>query len=465
MMRSGIVVLLLSICLHTALRAQNSCASPILISDGSCITFNIAVAGSAIITGCNGGMNPRAYVRFTTPANGECVQFDFSGFTSGGTYQLASYTLGCATYVTNSGACVENVVVGQPFSYAGKGTLGSNLYLPGASYLLCIQSDNTTPITVCMSTPDQFAPSDQCESAIPVGIAPVTLYNGGDCLFSGSLDNALSDDPAGNELCAGSVENSQWTSFIAASESIQITGSDISCTGGGCGFQFGIFKGSCGSLTNIGCYGQKVCAGGQPQAGPTNPLGHVTWTGISANGFTANINGLVAGETVYLIMDGNADADCKYTLTGVNVLALPVELLLFEAIAAGDDVQVHWATASEMANAFFSLERSDESNRFTEIARIAGSFFSDETVNYDYADEDLLDGLYYYRLKQVDFDGKESYSRTIAVNINAKSQTVVRRLNMMGQELDITSDYDGFIIEVFDDGTVRKIFGKAKSND
>jgi hypothetical protein len=166
--------------------AQNSCSAPVLISDGACVAFNISLAGSSILTGCNGGMNLRAYVRFTAPSNGECVQFDFTGFTSGGTYQLATYSVGCASYVTNSGACVENVVVGQPFSYAGKSALGANLYLPGVSYVMCIQSDNVTPITVCMSTPDACASSDQCAGAIQVGLSPATLYNGGDCLFSGS---------------------------------------------------------------------------------------------------------------------------------------------------------------------------------------------------------------------------------------------------------------------------------------
>jgi hypothetical protein len=452
------MLLLLFVGLQMTLRAQNSCASPVLISDGSCITFNIAVAGGAILTGCNGGMNPRAYIRFTAPANGECVQFDFSGFTSGGTYQLATYTLGCASYVTNSGMCVSNVVVGQQFSYAGKSALGANLYLPGISYILCVQSDNTTPITVCMSTPDQYAPSDQCAGAIPVGLSPTTLYNGGDCLYSGSLDNPMSNDPIANELCAGSVENSQWTSFIAAAESIQITGSEISCTGGGCGFQFGIFKGACGSLTNIGCYGQKVCTGGQNTAGPTNPLGQVSWTGTSASAFTVNINGLVPGETVYLVMDGNADADCKYTLTGVNVLALPVELVSFDAYVDGKDVRLRWSTVSEHANAYFSLERFDDSNRFIEIARVAGSFYSDEIMNYEYLDEDLHDGPFYYRLKQIDFNGEYSYSKTIVALVDSDQKLLVKRLNMMGQPMNESLGCDGFVIEVYDDGTVRKVF-------
>jgi hypothetical protein len=403
-------------------------------------------------------MNPRAFVRFTAPAGGACVQFDFSGFTSGGTYQLATYTVGCASYVTNSGACVENVVVGQPFSYSGKSALGTNLFLPGVSYVMCIQSDNATPITMCMSTPDSYASSDQCSGAIQVGLSPTLFYNGGDCLYSGSYDNLSSGDPAALDLCAGSLENTQWTSFIANASSIQITGSSISCTGGGCGFQFGIFKGACGSLTHLGCYGQKVCTGGQNTAGPTNQLGQISWTGISATGFTATINGLTPGETIYLVMDGNADADCSYALVGVNVLSLPVEMLSFDARVADNDVELIWATASESANAYFAVERSDASNVFAEISRVAGSHYSDEATSYNYSDMDLLPGMYYYRLRQVDFDGSETYSRTISALVLNHDLIVVKRIGMLGEDLTNSFSGKGMIIEIYNDGSCKKLF-------
>ncbi len=457
-MKLRVFILLVYSLFSGSYNAQNNCTSPVLISDGSCISFNISIAGASILTGCNGGLNPRAYVRFTAPSNGECVQFDFSGFTTGGTYQLSTYTIGCASYVTNSGACVENVLVGQPFSYSGKSALGANLYLPGGNYIMCIQSDNPTPMTVCMSTPDAYEASDQCAGAINVGLAPVTLYNGGDCRFSGSLDNPSSNDPASTEICAGSLENSQWTSFVADATSIQITGSNVSCTGGGCGFQFGIFKGACGSLTNLGCYGQKVCTGGQSVSGPTNPLGQVTWTGLSTAGFTATIGGLTPGETVYLVMDGNADADCKYTLAGVNVLALPVELSSFTASVENRNVELNWSTASEAGNAYFSIERSDADGTFSEIARVSGSYYSSEESQYKYLDNDLLPGVYYYRLKQVDFDGKETYSFTISARVALQDRVVVKRIGLRGEDVTNSFQGEGIIIEIYDDGTARKVY-------
>lgn len=436
---------------------QNSCAAPINIADGNCITFSIVINNGSIVTACNGGNHPLAFMRYTAPANGDCVQFTFNGATTGGTFQFATYTVGCASYVTNSAQCIENVVAGQPFTYSSKSAAGINLVNPGQTYIVAIQSNTPCSLTACMQTPSVYSPSDECNGAQQIGTSSVSLNNLGDCNYSGTLDNSTASDPNSIQLCAGSLENTQWSSFIANASSIQIVGSGISCTGGGCGFQFGIFTGVCGALTNIGCYGNKVCTGGQSIAGPTNPAGMLAWTGTSSTGFTATISGLTVGETVYLAMDGNADADCQYVLAGINVLALPVELTNFEGIQKENDVELHWETASETENAYFSVERSEDNHQFVEIAKVVGGFNSSEQLAYDYLDENLTGLYYYYRLCQVDLDGEKTFSKTIGVFMNPWQPKVVHRYNMLGAEID-AANHHGMMIEVYDDGSVKKIW-------
>lgn len=380
---------------------------------------------------------------------------NFSGITSGGTYQIATFTAGCAAYVSGSAACVDNVVAGAPFSYSGIDATGASFLTPGASYVIAIQSNNATSITSCMSSTSAPATSDACVGAQQIGTTSTTLYNGGDCLFSGSFDNPAAIDPPPLQVCAGSLENTQWTSFIASSTSIQIIGASITCTGGGCGFQFGMFTGSCGSLTNIGCYGRKVCTGGQNAAGPTNPIGQVTWTGLTASGFTATISGLTIGQTVYLVMDGNADADCQYTLTGVNVLAVPVEMVSFTGNLVPAGVELNWMTASEKNNEYFSVQRSENANHFYEIGRVLGSLTSYDPVSYDYLDPMKPAGPVYYRLCQYDTNGDKSYSTIIAVGENGLNKMIVRRINLLGME--VNQNYHGIVVEIFDDGSTRKV--------
>jgi len=102
---------------------------------------------------------------------------------------------------------------------------------------------------------------------------------------------------------------------------------------------------------------------------------------------------------------------------------LPVTLVDFAAQAAGPAaVRLTWATASELNNAGFTVERSPDGQAFAAIGTVAGAGTS--TVRHDYT---LLDSklptsakVLYYRLRQVDQDGTASYSpvRSVAVGGN-----------------------------------------------
>lgn len=98
---------------------------------------------------------------------------------------------------------------------------------------------------------------------------------------------------------------------------------------------------------------------------------------------------------------------------------LPVNLLSFHAQPGNNVVALDWSTASESNNAYFSVERSDGTSAFTEVARVAGAGNSDQLLNYRTTDEAPLDGVSYYRLRQTDFNGQTSYSATLAVSLKA----------------------------------------------
>lgn len=102
--------------------------------------------------------------------------------------------------------------------------------------------------------------------------------------------------------------------------------------------------------------------------------------------------------------------------------SLPVEFFSF----SGRNLELHneltWQTASEKNNDYFSIERLNSSNnRFEAIGKLSGAGDSYEMLDYKWMDYAPLVGSNYYRIKQVDFDGKFSYSETILVDwgINA----------------------------------------------
>jgi Secretion system C-terminal sorting domain len=95
----------------------------------------------------------------------------------------------------------------------------------------------------------------------------------------------------------------------------------------------------------------------------------------------------------------------------------PVELTSFTANMSDGKVIVNWQTATEINNSGFSVERSSDNISFKEIAFIRGHGTTTDKSVYSYADNSALSGKYYYRLKQVDYNGSFSYSSSIEVNI------------------------------------------------
>ena len=103
---------------------------------------------------------------------------------------------------------------------------------------------------------------------------------------------------------------------------------------------------------------------------------------------------------------------------------LPVTLVDFTARAEGPAAaRLTWATASELNNAGFTVERSLDARTFVVIATVAGAGTSSVRHDYTLLDNRLPAGatLLYYRLRQTDVSGTLTYSpvRTVALTAQA----------------------------------------------
>lgn len=104
-----------------------------------------------------------------------------------------------------------------------------------------------------------------------------------------------------------------------------------------------------------------------------------------------------------------------FTLGSFSVAnPLPVELLSFEVEERGDAAVLSWSTASEINNAYFAIERSETGRHFEKIGVVNGNGNSTAIHNYQFIDESPLIGTSYYRLRQVDFDGRFEYAHVTA---------------------------------------------------
>jgi hypothetical protein len=96
---------------------------------------------------------------------------------------------------------------------------------------------------------------------------------------------------------------------------------------------------------------------------------------------------------------------------------LPVSLLCFSATTDNKVVNLQWETTTEVRNDHFIVERSSDAMLFAEMDRVEGAGYSNHLIRYNWVDQNPLTGVSYYRLKQVDFDGRITYSKIINIEV------------------------------------------------
>jgi hypothetical protein len=135
------------------------------------------------------------------------------------------------------------------------------------------------------------------------------------------------------------------------------------------------------------------------------------WIDIGGTG-TANSTGSVTSTTNFTSLG-------DFTLANANGgdNSLPVTLSAFSALAENGAILLRWITESELENSAFILERSEDKNNFVKIAEIPGQGNCSQRTEYAWTDENVIaEQIYYYRLSDLDYNGKITIYNTISVS-------------------------------------------------
>jgi hypothetical protein len=113
------------------------------------------------------------------------------------------------------------------------------------------------------------------------------------------------------------------------------------------------------------------------------------------------------------------------SITAGNCSSLPVELISFAAVELNSMIELKWSTASEINNAGFEVQRSKDGVQFENLQFVDGNGNSQETLEYNFIDKDAkLGERYFYRLRQIDFDGKFEFSDIIKASLNEDATVI-----------------------------------------
>jgi hypothetical protein len=127
--------------------------------------------------------------------------------------------------------------------------------------------------------------------------------------------------------------------------------------------------------------------------------------------------------------------------------ALPISLLYFSATPENDKVRLQWATASELNNDYFTIERSADGKAWEEIERVAGAGNSFQRMEYTAWDEEPVSKTSYYRLKQTDYDEQFTYSQVHFVKTTSANEIQIY-YSMLTNELIVEAQLEDSVSNI-----------------
>lgn len=240
--------------------------------------------------------------------------------------------------------------------------------------------------------------------------------HGGTAIVSGSLWNGISLDVVGGPTLGTLIQDSTYDFELTFSNPAAVK----------FGFQLCVLQSGATALTQS--LGSLIAPSSETQivsspireylehtgTGNAAPFHTKTWTfqwrtPVSYNG----------GAVFYVVInstndDNSSSGDTIYAKTFSATISLPVKWLVSKANRMNQDVKVSWAVASETNNDRFVVERSMDAKNWFSIGELPGRGTSNQSARYEYTDYGVKTSCY-YRIKQVDFDGKSSYSTVLFV--------------------------------------------------
>jgi len=144
------------------------------------------------------------------------------------------------------------------------------------------------------------------------------------------------------------------------------------------------------------------------------------------------------------------------TITENVTPSMPIKLISFIGKHTLSGNEISWITASETNNDYFTIYRTNNPIVWNEVSIIDGSGNSSDIIKYTYIDNDFINDINYYKLRQTDYDGNYTDSDIIYIDNRQRRIELLKVTNILGQEVDLYSKE--IKILYFSDGSIIKKF-------
>ena len=142
------------------------------------------------------------------------------------------------------------------------------------------------------------------------------------------------------------------------------------------------------------------------------------WENSLGSGQTiTSVSPYTTGTILRTTVDANGFGYFTFGSANINGSPLPVKLSNIRAFEKQQGIQIDWTAYQEDNLNRYQVERSADGQSFMPIGEVAARNLVIES-NYSFFDANPLPGVNFYRLKNIDMDGKSGYSNVVKVNLD-----------------------------------------------
>lgn len=405
-MRTLKLFILIPVTIFTSLNFANAqtdtpCGAPTLTVGATCSVTNGTTAGASSQTNAaNGGtpscgaMGPDVWYTVVAPANGCLTVQTTSGSITDGV--MALYT---------GAACgsLTQVLCNDDNNGSAMPSFTTYYLTPGATYYIRFwkYGGGTGTFKICATNALPPTGNTVCATQTPI------------CSGSPITFTANTGGTQANQANAGNAYGCLVTSPNPSWYYLQIA------TGGNL-----VVDISAGSDVDFALWGPfaSQAAGAAACNSYAAPISCSYSTAATEH---VNVAGVTPGQVYVLLVTNYAN-----TIQNINVnnaggtattncsIVLPVGYSNWQAYLATDKVRLSWTTESETNSDFYAVQRSSNGTVWETLGFVDAAGNSTSPKSYSYIDEKPVEGINYYRLKQVDLNGVANYTGIIPVEYN-----------------------------------------------
>ncbi|MFM7683503.1 MAG: hypothetical protein ACKO7P_12295, partial [Bacteroidota bacterium] len=177
------------------------------------------------------------------------------------------------------------------------------------------------------------------------------------------------------------------------------------------------------------------------------------WRSTDGGSTWTQRNGTITSASNYISL-ASIDAFSLWTVGPSSGVVLSSKIIDFNVSKKENKVALKWVATNEQETEYYEVEASFDGIHFHPLSSIDVKKNHVNSNTYLLFDDNYVNGVNYYRLKSIDYDGSEDYTKTISIDITKYKTDLVMTVNSLGQRID--NNYSGVVFDIYSDGSSIK---------